>query len=163
VADLILQNLAAVLAAANLPGVGKVYDQTDADPTPDVVTARSDGQAQIIFIDPYRGQYDTALQNGKVATFGSGGHVSDESTILVIVLVGPLDLKKIGTLQRKARPFARYLIRDTIRHHSTLNGTVYRARATDFTGGPISWGGVDWYAVQVPVNVADDRQVDADE
>jgi hypothetical protein len=161
VADLILPALANIIAT-HVPGLGHVYDQTDGDPTPD--TLGLVGNLPVVgFVDPYQGDYDTADGDEVGNTWGYGGQTTDRSTILCIVFIGGLQGTKVGTLQRRARPFARYRIKDAIRQHNTLNRTVFKAIARKFEAGPFSWGSADgsanWYVVRVTIDVIDERAV----
>lgn len=155
-----LPALAAILAA-NVPNIGHVYDQSADDPTPDTVTLPTDGKPVGIFVDPYELRYDTDGQGGTVPTFGYGGLTTDESTVLFILLHGAAQLQPGATLQRWARPFVRYAVKDAIRQHNTLGGGVWRAVCASAKGGPFQWGGVDYYATQYTITVADERSVAA--
>src|SRR6478609_808532 len=163
-ADLILPALARILAES-VPGIGHVYDQSDADPTPDAVTLPADGRPPCIFLDPTTAQYDTDGGSGRVPTLGLGGITNDRSTIRAVLLIGPLAPTKVGTLQRRARPFLRYAVKDAVRQHNTLKGTVWRAYVADAKAGPFSWGSPDgspnWYACEFTIIVDDDREVTA--
>jgi hypothetical protein len=161
--DTAIPGLAGTLATylpAYVSDLGHVFDQVATDPTPDSVTL-SVGKTAILFV-PKTGVFDTDGQGGRWPTMGSGGHFTDEETVSVIALIGLYDQRRVGTLLAKARPYP-HAIRAVIRAHNRLGldgaDPLWRSRATDYIIGATAWGGADYLAVNVTVNLSYDEQL----
>src|SRR4051812_16970873 len=91
-----VQALAQILAA-NVAGLGRVYDQTEADPPPGAITPEG-AKPSVLFTAPYPGDYSMGGGVG-LSSFGEHGPPPDRHTILVVIVFGSFKEADIGRFQ----------------------------------------------------------------